>query len=240
MYNFFVHITEFSYSVDTIIEQGLISANPLTLGIVFIGGFLTSLSPCALSLLPVTIAYLAGFDNHQNKPWVRSLIFSSGIVIAMTILGLASGLIGRIYGQVPHSISISVSILSIIMGLNLLRIIEIPLPTGPDPEVWRRKVPPPLAPLGAGLAFGLAASPCITPVLAVLLSWIAQSGRPMSGLFLLACFGAGQVLPLLIAGTAATNVSRLLTLQSFGDRVPALSGIIFVICGIMSLIARWN
>jgi cytochrome c-type biogenesis protein len=45
---------------------------------------------------------------------------------------------------------------------------------------WTSKVPAPLAPVAAGLAFGLAASPCTTPVLAVLLGWIASTGRPLS------------------------------------------------------------
>ena len=91
--------------------------------------------------------------------------------------------------------------LAIVMGLNLLGVLRIPLPPGPDPENWHSKVPAPLAPVAAGLAFGVAASPCTTPVLAVLLGWIAQSGRPLVGMALLTSFGIGQVVPLLIAGT---------------------------------------
>nr|AUG32150.1 putative c-type cytochrome biogenesis protein CcdA [Paulinella longichromatophora] len=221
-------------------EYGLVSPTPLTLGVIFFAGLLTSFGPCSLSLMPVTLAYLAGFNDNGYKPWTRSLIFSVGIVLAMVCLGLTSGIIGHVYGQIPQSLSICVAILSVVMGLNLLGIIKLPLPPGPDPEKWRRKMPHPLAPLGAGLAFGLAASPCITPVLAVLLSWIAKSGRPLTGVLLLACFGAGQVLPLLIAGMAAANLPRLLLLRPLGNRIPALSGMIFVICGTMSLLTRWN
>ncbi len=100
------------------------------------------------------------------------------------------------------------------MGLNLLGVLCIPLPAGPDPEHWRSKVPAPLAPVAAGLAFGVAASPCTTPVLAVLLGWIAQSGRPLVGMALLTSFGIGQVVPLLIAGTFAAAVPKLLALRS--------------------------
>ena len=92
------------------------------------------------------------------------------------------------------------------MGLNLLGLLKISLPTGPNPDNWQKKVPPPLAPIAAGLAFGLAASPCTTPVLAVLLGWIAQTRDPVIGIVLLTCFGIGQVLPLFIAGTAAATI----------------------------------
>ena len=180
---------------------------PLTLALVFAGGALTSLGPCSLSLLPVTLAYLAGFEDGQSA-WQRSLAFCGGIVGALVLLGSVSGLLGRIYGQVPALIPSLVAVLAVVMGLNLLGILRIPLPAGPDPDCWRSKVPPPLAPVAAGLAFGVAASPCTTPVLAVLLGWIAQSGRPLVGVVLLSCFGIGQVLPLLLAGTFAASVPQ--------------------------------
>ena len=220
------------------LEQALAQPGPLTLGLVFAGGALTSLGPCSLSLLPVTLAYLAGFEDGQS-PWKRSLAFCGGIVGALVLLGSLSGLLGRIYGQVPALIPTLVAVLAVVMGLNLLGIIRIPLPAGPDPDSWRSKVPAPLAPVAAGLAFGVAASPCTTPVLAVLLGWIAQSGRPLVGMVLLSCFGIGQVLPLLLAGTFAASVPKLLALRSIGRWVPPISGVVLLTTGILTLLARW-
>ena len=37
----------------------------------FAGGLLTSLGPCSLSLLPITLAYLAGFQGDGHKPALR-------------------------------------------------------------------------------------------------------------------------------------------------------------------------
>jgi cytochrome c-type biogenesis protein len=101
-------------------------------------------------------------------------------------------------------------------------------------------VPPALAPLAAGLAFGLAASPCTTPVLAVLLAWIAQSGTPLTGALLLTAFAAGQVMPLLLAGTAAAWAPRLLALRSLGQWVPPISGAVLLLTGCLTLLARWT
>ena len=204
----------------------------------FAGGALTSLGPCSLSLLPVTLAYLAGFEAQQTA-WQRSALFCSGIVGALVVLGSLSGLVGKIYGQVPDVVPSLVALLAVVMGLNLLGVLRIPLPSGPDPLDWTKRVPAPLAPIAAGLAFGLAASPCTTPVLAVLLSWISTSGSPMLGVLLLTSFGVGQVLPLLIAGSAAASVPKLLALRPIGRWVPPLSGVVLICTGMLTLLARW-
>ena len=231
-------ISDLAQSSEQLISQGLTHPGPITLLIVFCGGLLTSLGPCSLSLLPITIAFLAGFKNNQS-PSLRSFNFCSGIVLALVALGSFSGLLGKVYGQVPSLFSTLVAVLAILMGLNLLGVLRIPLPKGPDPEIWQQKVPGPLAPISAGLAFGLAASPCTTPVLAVLLGWIAKTGSPAIGIALLSCFGFGQVLPLFLAGTAAASIPKFLALRPFGQWIPPISGTIFVTTGLLSLLSRW-
>ena len=223
---------------EQLISNGLNNPGLLTMVLVFAGGFLTSLGPCSISLLPITLAYLAGFESGE-LPIKRSLAFSSGIVLSLVLLGIVSGFLGRIYGQVPGFIPTIVAILAVLMGLNLLGLLKIPLPAGPDPKVWSEKVPKTIAPIAAGLAFGLASSPCTTPVLAILLAWIAQSGSPILGILLLACFGIGQVLPLMIAGFAAASVPSFLALRPIARWIPAFSGLILLSTGLLSLVSRW-
>lgn len=232
-------VSDWASTGEQLLRTSLADPGPLTLGLVFVGGLLTSLGPCSLSLLPVTLAYLAGFRGDQPRPWLRSISFSAGIVSSLVILGMASGLLGRIYGQVPRLVPAIVAGLTVVMGLQLLGLIRIPLPAGPDPEQWRRRVPAPLAPLAAGLAFGLAASPCTTPVMAVLLAWIAQAGHPLAGVLVLTCFGAGQVLPLLLAGLMASSLPGLLRIRVASQWIPSISGVVLLMVGSLTLIAQW-
>jgi len=155
------------------------------------------------------------------------------------MLGILSGLLGQIYGQLPNALPTLVAILAIGMGLNLLGILKIPMPIGPDPDSWRKKAPTAIAPVSAGIAFGLVASPCTTPVLAVLLGWIAQSGDPLVGVLALGAFGVGQVLPLVLAGTAAAIIPTLLALKPIGRWIPAISGVFLLSTGLLSLLSRW-
>ena len=207
---------------------------------VFSAGLLTSLGPCSLSLLPITVAYMAGFSSPEapGQAWQRSLSFAAGIVAALVLLGGTTSLLGRLYGQVPGVVPTVVALLAVVMGLNLLGLVRLPLPAGPDPELWRQRVPAPLAPLAAGAAFGLAASPCTTPVLAVLLAWIAQQGQPLVGMLLLTCFGAGQVIPLMLAGTAAAAMPRLLALRERSRWIPPISGVVLLASGGLTLLAQ--
>jgi cytochrome c-type biogenesis protein len=89
------------------------------------------------------------------------------------------------------------------------------------------------------VAFGLAATPCTTPVLAVLLGWMAEAGHPLIGAVLLSAFGAGQLVPLLLAGTAAASLPRLLSFRAAGQWVPPISGVLLLASGGLSLAARW-
>ena len=231
-------LADWARSGEHLLQASLAAPGPLTLGLVFVAGLLTSLGPCSLSLLPVTLAYLAGFDGAQ-RPWARSFSFAAGILLALVVLGLASALLGRIYGQVPDLVPMLVAVLSVVMGLSLLGVIRLQLPAGPDPERWRRLVPAPVAPLAAGVAFGLAATPCTTPVLAVLLGWMAEAAHPLIGAVLLSAFGAGQLVPLLLAGTAAASLPRLLSFRAAGQWVPPISGVLLLASGGLSLAARW-
>lgn len=241
-----LQLADWSRSGESLLQHSLSHPGPLTLALVFAGGLLTSLGPCSLSLLPVTLAYLAGFggasspmaQQRPSLPWQRSLSFTAGIVAALVLLGGGSALLGRLYGSLPSQIPLLVAVVAVLMGLNLLGLLPIPLPAGPDPERWRRLVPAPLGPLVAGLAFGLASTPCTTPVLAVLLAWIAQNGRPLSGMLLLISFGAGQVIPLLLAGTAAASLPALLGLRRIGQWIPPLSGVVLLTTGCLTLIAQ--
>jgi cytochrome c-type biogenesis protein len=223
---------------EQLINNGLNNPSPITILIVFIGGLLTSLGPCSLSLLPITVAYLAGFKNKQN-PLQRTISFCSGIVLSLVILGILSGFLGKIYGQLPGFFSIFISLLAIIMGLNLLGIVKLSLPAGPDPEFWRNQFPPSLAPISSGFAFGLASSPCTTPVLAVLLAWVSKQGNPLTGIIFLGSFAIGQIVPVFVAGTFAASIPKLLSFRPIGKWIPPISGVILLTVGLISLLSIW-
>ena len=112
-------------------QNGLDNPGPFTIFLVFSAGLLTSLGPCSLSLLPITIAYIGGTEKNKFK----LISFSGGVVFSLVALGAASGFLGRIYGQIPSYYTSIVALIAIIMGLNLLGILKFQFPNGPDLKI---------------------------------------------------------------------------------------------------------
>ena len=216
-------------------EQGLYNPGPFTIFLIFTAGLLTSLGPCSLSLLPITIAYIGGTKNNKFKV----LGFSGGVIFALITLGALSGFLGKIYGQLPSYYNSLVAFVAIIMGLNLLGILKFQLPNGPNLRFMEEKVPSLITPFVIGVAFGLASSPCITPVLASLLAWVSQAKNPTISILFLFFFGLGQVTPLILAGATTENLKRFLELRKYSQIIPTLSGIFLVSVGILNLLSNW-
>jgi len=216
-------------------HNGLDNPGPFTIFLVFSAGLLTSLGPCSLSLLPITIAYIGGTEKNKFK----LISFSGVVVFSLVVLGAASGFLGRIYGQIPSFYASIVALIAIIMGLNLLGFLKFQFPNGPDIKIIEDKIPSFLAPFAIGSAFGLASSPCITPVLATLLAWVSQAKNPTISIIFLFFFGVGQVIPLIIAGATAENLKKFLELRKFSQIIPTLSGIFLISLGLLNLFSNW-
>ncbi len=215
-------------------QNGLNNPGPFTIFLVFSAGLLTSLGPCSLSLLPITIAYIGGTEKNKFK----LISFSGGIVFSLVGLGAASGFLGRIYGQIPSFYTSIVALIAIIMGLNLLGILKFQFPNGPDLKIIEHKIPKFIAPFAIGTTFGLASSPCITPVLATLLAWVSQAKNPTISLIFLFFFGIGQVTPLIVAGATTENLKQFLALRKFSQIIPTLSGIFLVSLGLLNFLSN--
>ncbi len=217
-------------------QEAVSNPGPITFLLIFSAGLLTSLGPCSLSLMPLTIAYIGGSKNKNNQ--IKILSFCSGVIFSLVLLGALSGFLGKIYGQLPHIFTTGISIFAIIMGLNLLGLIRFQLPNSPNFKFIESRVPPFLAPMVTGAAFGLASSPCITPVLASLLAWVSQAKNPLISIIFLFFFGLGQVVPLIIVGFTTDNLKKLLEFRQFSQVIPTFSGLILISLGLLNIISN--
>ncbi len=218
-------------------QEAVSNPSSFTFLLIFSAGLLTSLGPCSLSLMPITIAYIGGSKNKNNK--IKIISFCSGVIFSLVMLGALSGFLGKIYGQLPHIFTTGISIFAILMGLNLLGLFRFQLPNNPNFKFIEDRVPPFLAPMVTGAAFGLASSPCITPVLATLLAWVSQSKNPLISVLFLFFFGLGQVMPLIIVGFTTESLKKLLEFRKFSQIIPTFSGLILITLGLLNIISNW-
>ncbi|MGI0483230.1 cytochrome c biogenesis protein CcdA [Geminocystis sp. CENA526] len=209
--------------------------------IILFTGLITSLTPCMLSMLPLTIAYIGGYENKGKfASFLQSTYFALGLATTLAILGVFAALLGKVYGQIGIGLPIIVSSIAIIMGLNLLDIIPLKFPNWDTSNWIRDNFPNSLKSYLLGLTFGLIASPCSTPVLLALLAYIANSKNLVIGVVFLVSYAIGYVFPLILAGTFTGTLKSFLNLRIITQWINPLSGAVLLIFGIFSLASRFT
>ena len=212
------------------IPNALASGGLSILILVFLGGVLTSLSPCILSMLPVMLGYIGGLEKPtKTKGFITSAFFVLGLAVTFSILGVVAALLGKAFGQIGPAWLYIIGFFAIIMGLQLIGIINFNLPGLKTMPEKRGGV---LGAFGVGLLFGLVASPCATPVLAVLMTYVAGQGVLWYGALLLFIYGLGHGLPLLIAGTFTAVLKGLPRIMKWSQYITYLSGGILITLGL--------
>jgi len=230
---------ELEQYANQLVSTQLIHLSWLSVGIIFVAGLLTSLTPCMLSMLPITIGYIGGYETRSRwQAAVQSTWFSLGLATMLALLGILAALFGKVYGQVGIGLPILVSLLAIIMGLNLLEALPLQLPSWGGLEWISQDLPTGLRSYLIGLTFGVVASPCSTPVLATLLGWVAAKQDWILGAILLLAYTAGYVVPLILAGTFTASIKKLLELRRWSGWITPVSGVLLVGFGVFSLLAR--
>ncbi|MCG5058194.1 MAG: sulfite exporter TauE/SafE family protein [Limnoraphis sp. WC205] len=230
---------EIAQYANTLVKTQLIQLSWVSVAIIFAAGLLTSLTPCMLSMLPITIGYIGGYETQNRlQALAQSSWFALGLATTLAGLGILATLVGQVYGQIGFGLPIIVSIIAILMGLNLLEALPIPLPAF-DTMGWIPKnIPNGVRSYFLGVTFGLVASPCSTPVLATLLAWVSTSKDWVLGGVLLLAYAVGYVAPLVLAGTFTASLKKLLSLRQWSGWITPVSGALLVGFGVFSLFSR--
>lgn len=182
----------------------------LALGSCFLWGlFSVLLCPCHLAAIPLIIGYVGGqgrlLDGRGAAGYAA--IFSLGLIITITVIGVVCASLGRILGDVSPYWAIPVGLAIIILGLSLTGALEIHLPLQ---RVGRLGLHGAFGALLLGLLYGVLSGACTFGFLAPILAVIGGNDAVFSGAILVLAFAIGHCLPILLAGWSVPLLQRVL------------------------------
>jgi cytochrome c biogenesis protein CcdA len=220
--------------IGVIIESQAWLAFPLC----FLGGIISSASPCVLAMIPLVIGYVGGYaEGSQKKAVQYSVAFTIGLTITFTVLGVIAGAMGRLFGDIGSFWNYVLPPVTILLGLYLLFSEVFNFSIG----ISQRFMPKRKALFGAfliGLFFGIVASPCATPVLAVILTFAAAKKEIAYSGGLLLAYALGHWVLVLGAGISAGFAQRVLAskgISNFSAYSKKAGGVILIGVGIYLL-----
>ena len=224
----------------TWLSQALTRTPEIAIGAAFIWGVLSViLSPCHIACIPLIVGFIDGQGNiSTGRAFGLSFLFGLGILITIGIIGLITGLAGRIVGDIGGYGTYFVAVIFFAIGLNLLGILPLPFMEGGANPNYKRKGF--LAAFVLGLLFGIALGPCTFAYMATILGVVFSiaSTKIIFALSLLLAYGIGHCAVLVLAGTFTEVVEHYLhwTEKSKGAVILKKACGIFVILGGVYLI----
>ena len=190
------------------------------------------LSPCHLASIPLIV----GFIDEQGRistgrAFLISTLFAVGILITIGAIGVITAAAGRMMGDVGSYGNYFVAVIFFIVGLHLVDVIPMPW-SGPGRVGMKRKGL--LAAFILGLVFGIALGPCtfayMAPMLGVTFKLAATNIG--YGILLLAAYGVGHCLVIVLAGTFTEVVQHYLNWNEQSKGAVILKKV----CGVLVLL----
>ena len=222
----------------------------ITLGLAFVAGLASFLSPCVLSLVPAYVGYLGGRVAGSNSSRSRSrwmtvshgLAFVLGFSIVFVSLGVATSAIGILLYDARGILAKIGGVVVVIFGLHMIGVFRIPFL---EYDTRRQELPD--QKLGyvssalMGVFFSAGWSPCVGPVLGAILTLSFSGGSVTQGASLLSAYSAGLAIPFLLAALAIGWVSTLI--RRFGKvmrYVEIFMGAVLILVGVLLFLGTFE
>ncbi|HLO15782.1 MAG TPA: cytochrome c biogenesis protein CcdA [Anaerolineales bacterium] len=214
----------------------------ITIGLAFLAGLASFLSPCVFSLVPAYIGYLGGRAaggevtvNNRFVTFTHGLAFVLGFSFVFITLGVASSAFGRLLFDLRFILAKVGGVIVVIFGLHMIGVFRIPfLEYDTRVQQMPNRKWGYLSSALMGVFFSAGWAPCVGPVLGAILTLALNGGSISTGISLLSAYSAGLAIPFLVAALGVGWVS--VTLRKYGKvmhYIEVAMGVVLVILGVM-------
>ena len=215
----------------------------LSVGIAFVAGLLSFLSPCVLPLVPIYLAQLVGQSVSQeaNQEISRRLAtllhaatFVAGFTLAFVALGATASALGSFLNANQALLRQIGGIMLMIVGLHLTGMFTLPFLYMQKRFEFHPTRPSYPASALIGIIFAIAWTPCLGPVLSSILIMAANAATLRGGVLLLLAYSLGLGVPFLLLGLGLDQFGRILRrLRPHLGKIEVGTGILLIVVGIL-------
>jgi len=216
----------------------------------FVAGLISFLSPCVLPLVPGYVSLISGAGIEELKSSESHLLakvmrnsaaFIIGFSIVFITLGAISTEVGQVLAQYKSLLARVAGAVIILFGLHLTGIFQIKALLA-DTRLHSLKGSS--SPWGAfviGFAFAFGWTPCVGPILAVVLGFAAAQDTVWKGIFLLAIYSAGLAVPFLVTSLGIERFLKFYNRFKFHmHAVEVASGCLLILLGVLLVLGRFT
>lgn len=213
----------------------------VTIGIAFLAGLVSFVSPCVLPLVPAYLSLLTGSTLEElrdrasaetrARALAHALAFVGGFSLIFIALGLGVSAAGGALSDHRTLLAQIGGVIVIVLGLQMMGMLQLPfLMMDKRLHLQNRRRTYGTSFL-VGMAFAAGWSPCIGPILATILA-IASQQHTGQAAELLAAYSAGLAVPFLLVAVAIGALLPLLDrIKRFLPAVEFAAGAFLVIVG---------
>ncbi len=182
----------------------------IALPIILLLGLLLNLTPCVYPLIPITISFFSRqTSGSSGRTFGLALVYVFGMALMYAALGTAAAALGKTFGfqlQNPWVLG-GFAVILVALALSMFGVYQLQLPAGLRNKARLREGW--LGALMMGLLVGVAAAPCVGPVVVALAAVVSGTGNVPLGFLLFLTLGIGLGIPYIVLAMFSGAIRRL-------------------------------
>lgn len=225
-------------------------AGSVSLGIAFVAGLVSFLSPCVLPLVPSYVTFVTGMTLDEltthgraaarRRAAVHASLFVLGFALVFIALGATATALGATLRRALPLLQQVGGVALALFGLSMLGVLRVPA------LMRERRVHLATKPAGffgsvlVGVAFGAGWTPCVGPVLASILLYAGSSGSMLRGMLLLGAYALGLGIPFWFAAVGFNwYLAGARRLTRWLRPIERASGVLLIAVGVLLFTGRF-
>ncbi|HHT49769.1 MAG TPA: cytochrome c biogenesis protein CcdA [Firmicutes bacterium] len=212
----------------------------------YLAGLLSFFSPCVLAMAPGYLAVLTGSlpdeeGKNQHQMVKAALVFITGFSLVFVLLGTAFSALSQLLTGLRVVFLKVGGVVLILLGLSQWDLFRF----FPLQREWRLQIKEPFTGsmgwLLAGITFAFGWTPCVGPILGMILTLAGSSGRIGTGLLLLTVYSLGLATPFFFMALAYHRFYKWTKkILSYSRLITLLTGFLLIVVGILLFTDRFT